>query len=281
MLLNNRVIWKNNATLEDLTISLNDLFAGSKVVDIVAADDKLYLGSQLPFNHRFFQVSVVNALASVVTVEIWDGSAWNAAVDVLDLTAVSGATLAQSGVIQWAVDRNKSFGLAQTTEDVTGLTTLKIYNMYWVRLTFSANLTGTTALSYIGHKFSNDSMLSGLGYPDLVRSAVLSAYATGKTTWNDQHILASEIVVRDLVKSGHIKSGSQILGWDQFGEASAHKCAEIAFTAFGEKKENERLLAAENYKAAMNQISFPDLDKDADGVPDSIASVGTRVWMRR
>jgi hypothetical protein len=266
LLVNNRVIFENNTTLTDLSINLNDVFAGSETVDIVAADDYLYLASDLPFNHRYFMVSTANDAASVVSVSIWNGSEWVEAVDVLDQTKnSSGHTLANSGIISWTTDRNKSWAKEETTENMTGsgLTTLKIYNMYWVRLAFSGNLKATTALKYVGHKFSNDYNLKGY-YPDLGRSTVMTAFTAAKTNWDEQHVLAAEEIIRDLKKKGEIFSASQIMNWEQFADAAVHKVAEIAYSAFGKDYEERREKAFDNYVDALDKVTF-DLDKNANG----------------
>lgn len=266
MLLNNRVIFENNTTLTDLSVNLNDVFSGSETVDIVAADDYLYLASDLPFNHRYFMVSTANDQASTVSVDIWNGTEWVAAVDVLDQTKnASGHTLSTSGIISWVTDRNKSWSREETTENMTGsgLTTLKIYNMYWVRLAFSGNLKATTALKYVGHKFSSDYSLKGY-YPDLGRSTVMTAFQAGKTNWDEQHVLAAEEIIRDLKKKNEIFSSNQILNWEQFTDAAVHKVAEIAYTAFGADYEDRRDKAFDNYTDALDKVTF-DVDKNANG----------------
>lgn len=268
MLINNRIIWNDNSTLKDLSISLNNIFANDETIALVAADDKLYLGSDFPFNHRYFKVATANDQASVITAEIWNGSDWEDAVDVIDQTKDStGAyTLSQSGIISWVLDRNKCWGNNSSTELMTGsgLTTLKIYDLYWVRLTFSGDLKATTALTYVGHKFSTDNDLAGY-YPDLNRSTVKSAFSSGKTTWDEQHVLAAEEIIRDLRKKGIIFSRNQIFGWEEFTDAAIHKVAEIAFAAFGEAYEKRKESAREAYDEAMDKITFGGIDKDIDG----------------
>lgn len=263
MLFNQRIIHGDNGTLVDLSAKVNDLFADTATIAIVAADDKLYVGSDLPFNHRFFYVSSVNAAASVVTVDIWDGSAWTAAVDVVDQTSVAGATLARSGVISWTTARDASWGQEATTEEMTGsgITTLKIYDLYWVRLTFSGNLTGTTALQYVGHAFSDDEDLAGY-YPDLLRSDVMAAHTTGKTSWRDQHCLAAEECIRLLRKKRVVWSPAQLVAWEQLNLAAIHKAAEIIYAAFGSEYEDRRALAQAKYREELDQAFTVDLDED-------------------
>lgn len=267
MLVNNRVIFSDNGTLRDLSSGLNDLFATNEVLDVVALQDFIYLGSDLPFNHRHLQVAVPNDLAAVVSeIAIWDGSNWNPAVDIIDMTKVGGKTLSQSGILQWTTDRNKTWAKEYSTENIPALATLKIYEMYWVRITLSANLKATTALSYVGHKFSTDAQLAGY-YPDLNRQAIRTAFSSSaKTTWDDQHILAAEEIVRDLRKMELIQSPAQIVDWEMLQNPAVHKLAEIITTAFGEKFEENLALARKRYSEAMDGLAIrPAIDRNADG----------------
>jgi hypothetical protein len=267
VLINNRLIWNDNGVLKDLSINLNNVFSGTEVIPFTAAQDKLYIGSDLPFNHRYILVDVANDAASVMSADIWDGTQWISAVDVIDQTVGSaGKSLSQSGIMSWVVDRNHTWGKRDTTELMTGsgLESVKIYEMFWVRLTFSGNWNVLTALKYVGHKFSSDNDLGGY-YPDLNRSNVMSAFKAGKTNWDEQHVLAAEEIIRDLRKKNVIWNGNQIFGWEEFTDASVHKVAEIAFTAFGKDYESRKESARNNYEEALLKVVDSAIDKDADG----------------
>lgn len=279
MLSDNRIIWKDNATLRDLSQALSDYNSDGQVIDYVSAEDAIYLGSDLPFNHRYLEVSVVNALPATVAVEIWDGNSWVAAVDVLDETAVGGATLARSGIISWVTPRDKSWGKEDTTENVDDLTSLRIYDMYWVRLKFSADLTPATALKYVGHKFSKDSDLFS-EYAVLSRASMMTAVKAGKTDWHEQTIVAAEYIVADVrERNRNVVSSAQIFNWQMFNKASVHRTAEIAFSNFGEDYEDDRVKAGDYYKAAMNQPSY-GVDSDGDGHVDLEDRTGTTEFRR-
>jgi len=264
MLTGNRIILSDNGTLSDLSRALNDLFSESAVLPVVASEDKVYIGSEAPFNHRYLQVAVANDQASVVSVDLWTGSEWVAAVDVIDETKnASGHTLSQSGILQWTKNRDKAWSCEAKSENVTGLSGTNIYDMYWARLTFSGNLKNTTALSYVGHRFANDAQLGGM-YPDLVRSTILAAFATGKTTWNDQHVLAAEEMIADLRSMKSLWSGSQILDWEKFNIAAVHKVAHLIMRSFGDDWTDRRVEAATDYRKALSD-SLVGIDRNMDG----------------
>lgn len=279
MLINQRIIWKDNSTLKDLSINLNDLFAGTHEVPFNASQDYLFIGSDLPFNHRFFHLKHNNDQASVPVVSIWDGSTWNNAVDILDQTDGAGITLAADGIISWTTDETKAWFTETTTENIPELSSLKIYNMNWVRIGFTGNWKANTELGYIGHKFSDDNMLKAY-YPDLGRATVLTAHTAGKGDWFEQHVLAAEAIIAQLRKERVISSGSQIFGWEMFQIAAVHKTAQIIYGAFGEAKAQERDEAKKQYDEAMNQIVFNYQDKNADGHIEYVEQFGSITWRR-
>lgn len=282
MLTSNRVIWKDSSTLKDLSRTLNNFLSGTQVIDFVAADDKLYIGSDVPFNHRYIHVSTVNAQASVVSVDLWDGDEWVPCVDIQDGTAVSGVALAQSGILRWATDENTSWMREESTEDMTGsgLETLKIYGLYWARISYSANLTNTTELKYVGHKFSEDEDLDGY-YPDLNRASVKAAFKTGKLDWMEQHVLAAEEIFRDLFEQRQAWSKSQIFEPENFTRAAVHKVAEIVYNAFGDEYEGRRDAAESKYKQALSDSIAKGVDVDEDGHYDDEERVGFTVGLVR
>lgn len=263
-MLNNRVIFKNNTALTDISVGVNEFRTTSDVIDIVALQDAIYIGSELPFNHRYINLGVVSDTTSVISAKIWDGNEWDPVVDLIDQTSVGGKTFAQSGIISWAPDKDESgWGLADSTEEVTDLTTLKIYDLYWLKLTFSADLKATTALRYIGHKFSTDQQLAAI-YPELYLSTTMGQFETGKTTWDEQHIKASEIVVRDLIRKFKASSGNQVMNWEYYSEASIHQMAAIVYRAFGNDYQDELAQALKDYKIAFN-IESTQIDRNKDG----------------
>ncbi len=281
MLSKNYVIFSDNGTLIDISREVNTITAGSRVFNYTTAEDYLYIGGDMPFNHRYFQLtSAVNAVDATCSVEVWDGSAWNAVAYTLDETqSTTGKSLSGNGLISWVPDRNKSWGLEQTTENIAALSTLKIYDMYWVRLSWSATLTNTTALFYIGHKFSSDADLAER-YPDLIRTDVLDAFTTSKTTWNTQAVLAAEEIVQDLRRRRIVKSRNQILNVDQFNNASVHKTAQIIYNSFGAGMETARSNARSEYKTAMDLMVF-DVDTTGDARLDQIEKTHCPLIIRR
>lgn len=265
-----RVILSDDGVLTDSSLSLNNFTAGSSTLPLVASEDAIYIGSELPFNHRFFDVSMPNSQGSSVQVHLWDGSEWSPAVDVIDDTvnpvtveeSTVNATLGKSGYINWTKDKNKSW-VSEDTDKITGLQTLNIYGFYWAKFTFTDNLSSTTALSHIGFKFANDSDLE-CQYVDLNLNKTKSNFKTGKTNWDEQHYIAAEEVVKWLRRHRHLWSPNQVFDYSSFTLAAVHKAAQIIMSNFGPEYRDIVELAVKRFNEMMNQ-PFHRLDKNADG----------------
>lgn len=249
------VIWDDNGTLKDLSLELSDILSPSKTIDIQSADH-IYIGTNLPFNHRYFDIKQQNAQAATLTVEIWDGSNWNPVAAVIDDTKnENGIPFAKSGVISWTPDRNKAWSRVASTEDMAALSSLKIYNRYWARLSWSAAFDSDFALNYVGHRFSRDDDFK-VQYPALLRGDLIRAFDESKEDWNIQHVMAAEVIVDELLRDRQILGPDQILDWQVFNRASVHKAAGIIMTAFGKEWDVERAAAEKAYNRAMDRRAF-------------------------
>lgn len=249
-----RIFWDDGGTLKDLSVSINDFRGQSEVFDYEAGEH-VYIGSELPFAYRYFDLTVLNTVASAPTVEYWDGSSWHPAVDVIDET--NG--LFKSGYISWKTDRDDSSWACETdSEDVDGLAGTVVYNMYWLRISFANTFDPLTTINTIGFLFSNDLELYGR-YPDLNNTTMKNAFepqspSGTKTDWLTQHFISANAIVRDIKRKNLAYSGNQIIDFEAFSEAGQHKCAEIIYSAMGgEGYEANRKKAMEYYAKAMNQ----------------------------
>lgn len=264
--MSSRVIWSDNGVLKDISVSLGDFTAETNVIPFVAAEDKLYIGSDFPFNHRYIDMVAVNDVASTISIDLWNGQEWKPAFDIQDRTSIAGVTLAQSGIVSWVKDTRESWSAWDTNnegEQITGLTGVKILKLYWARISFSVSLKATTELQYIGHKFSDDNALD-IKYPDLGRTAVKAQFKAAKSDWKLQHIQAAEEIIKDLKNRSIIKSKNQILDWELFKGAAVHKVASMAFNAFGKDFKPNEDAAEDKYKIEMNQAVYNiDLNNNA------------------
>lgn len=273
----NRIYFSDNGTLTDLSRDLGKYKSGSATVDYVAGEDAFFIGSLVPFNHLYFKMgAVVNALPANIVISTWNGQEFLPVVDVQDET-YSAAPLAQSGHITWTPDRHHSWHKEHTedngTEKIDGLGSVTIYDNYWLKITFDADLTAGLELSWLGQIFSDDEEL-GDEYPDLNRSNVKTAYEAGKTDWQAQHVRAAEVIVQDLVRKGVIFEKGQLLDRDKLRLASVSKCAEIIFQSFGDDYADDKVRARNEYDKRID-LSVYHNDSDADGILDK-GEIGAR-----
>lgn len=265
-----RIFYSDNGTLTDLSTTLNDFHNNESTFTFVAAEDKLYIGNNLPFNH--FKVNMgttVNAEASVMSIKVWDGSEWDAVAEVIDETAVSGASLAQSGFVTFVPDKNNGWGMDDTvkgdgtTEEVTGLGDVKVYDKYWAEISFSANLTASVNLSWVGQIFSDDYDLKD-EFPDFMLSNFLTSFESGKTDWQNQHYAAAKVIIKDLIGRKVIQDPNQILCKEDLTMASVQKVASIVYSALGDDFIDQYKAAETEYKTRLSN-AYVKVDKNKDG----------------
>lgn len=262
MLMDQRVFFADNGTFNDVSVDVSRASEGSFVMPYVSAEDYLYVASFLPFNHKHFDISSPNALSSTLSVDLWDGKDWVSAVDIIDQSELSGVSLAQDGIIRFTLNRLDVWQREQDSDDVTGIPDLGVYDMYWMRFKWGSDLTSTTAIKFIGSKFSKDSDLYQY-YPDLNKTALQSAFESGKTDWEDQHYMAAERILTDLRKRAAILSADQIIDYELFREASVHKTAELIFQGLGKAYVDLKSEARKEYEKSID-IEFLRIDRDGD-----------------
>ena len=243
----------------DISAKVNDFRSGAYVFAYTSGQ-YLYVGSEMPFNHLWFQLTsgTLNAVAASVSVDLWWNLTWTPAVDVIDET-VDAATgtkpLAVSGRVTWACDIEKGWQRELKSADVTGLSGTNIYNLYWARLSWSQTLTGTLSLDHVGQKFAGDTELYSF-YPALNNSGLKTRFAAGKTTWDEQHFAAAEAIARELIGRRLIFSRSQIFDWSRLQVPAVHKAAQLIFAGCGAPMAADYAQASKAYEAAMNQDCF-------------------------
>lgn len=267
MLDTQRILYSDNGTITDKSLVWCDYMADTDLAVLTKDEDAIYIGSLVPFNSIYFDVSVANDVAASLSVKIWNNRTWESAVDLIDATSTSGKTLAKSGVLKWTTQELKGWTSENYSYDITGLETTEIYNLYWIKITSTATLKLTTAINYIGHRFASSSDLYSL-YPDLNNSVQMAAYKTGSTDWNEQMLNASEFIVRDLIGRGIIKSGFQLFDYTRFKNACIHKAAEIIYNAYGQAYTDIRNDCRKAYFDDINNGRY-SVDITQDGVLES------------
>lgn len=273
-----RVLFSDNGVLSDISTELDDYKNGSKSLSIVAAEDAIYIGAYYPFNAKFFKIDSRNDVVGppavvyspmIPVIKYWSGSnGWKSAVEVIDET--NG--LKQSGFISWTPNKDFSWS-REDSNDVAELSSKTIYDLFWIKLTFSVD--GTVNFKWVGEMFSNDSHL-GAEFPDLLRSQTLTSFESGKTDWEHQHVIAAKVIIDDLKTKKIISHKEQILDRREFTLAAVQKCASIIYSSFGDDYIDNKKACDAEYAKRINKDIF-NVDKEETAIPTTM-TIAQRQW---
>jgi hypothetical protein len=264
--LDQRIFYYNAAgtSFTDLTVSLNEWNNGKTVTLTMQPADFLYIACFLPFNHKYFRFYTPSTTLKTPKVEILNApSEWSQVVDQLDYTNGMQA----SGVVQFTPNWDKNWGLvSRSNTDIDGFTSGPVvYGAYWLRISFATVTTFT--LEYVGQKFSSDNDLYQ-EYPILQSPTILAGWKSGKTSWDDQHLLAANYISKTLVQRGLIFTNNQILDIATLRSPAVHKAAHIIFSGLGARNYAEEIkLAGDAFDKAMTQDKF-QVDVNANARKD-------------
>lgn len=257
----------------DISVAVADFRVGTYALSYTAGEH-VYIGSNSPFNNIWIELSTVVAGpgAGGPTVEVWYNSSWSSVVDIIDQTE----GLTKSGRVSWALDIDKGWNAEQKSVDV-GLTGTNVYNRYWLRLSWAGNFTA--GLAYLGQKFSSDTVMASL-YPDLMQSQILSGFKTGKTSWDEQHFMASDAIIKEIRRRNYIVAQGQLLDWTVFEDAACHKVAQIVYQAFGAPYVDHVNNATKRYNDELNSKCFV-IDSNMNGHAEIIEQRDRQGWLTR
>ena len=272
-----RVILKQDAQTYDVSRQMNDFLSANVTFSITAATDFIYIGSMFPFNHKYFDVFTPSVDVSTLSVAMWDGTQFIPMVDLYDGSSLAGVTMAKDGLVMFTPNREYSWVRELDSFDVQGLEDTVIYKMHWLRISFSQDTEFT--LRFIGQKFSEDSDLFA-HYPDLNNQSLMAQWAAGKLNWNDQHFIASEVIISDMIRRGIIWTEDQVLKPEILKQASIHKVAEIIFSAFGEGYLDDKIRARKAFDEAMNKRVFV-VDQDLNARLSVLENVNGVNYLKR
>lgn len=253
----------NNGSFLDLTDNLNDWVRGTKSLDYVTAQDKLYLGRAKPFNTVWVEIATANTAAATLTLEYWNGTAWTALA--VDLDDTQGFT--RSGWIRWTTPDGSG---ASTAWD---LTTVNLVSKFWLRLTWNATFSPACILNAIGLVFSDDSDLKERVFD------IADRIPTGAVSHILSHVSAKKLILSRLETSGKLKFSQSdgivraVDEWDLFDvdsvrKASSYLTLSIIFDNLSDTADDIEDRRAkkfhDNYDTIFDSIIIP-LDVNDDG----------------
>ena len=249
-------------------LSLDNQEEAKTLTPALGSSDYLYIGQYFPFNNLFFHIGdVANATSSSITIQYWDGTAWRSAVDILDATASSGVPLARSGVVQFSPDRDYGWQKVNDTTDSNApseLSTLTIYELYWIRVKFNSGMTAGTEIKEVSYAFTDTQELNNI---DIEINSFYDSFASGKTDWIVEIITASKMLIVDLKRQGLVYNKGQVLRFDDVFLACTYKTLELIYMNLGPSYSDKRSDIRNLYIEALNIKRFT-IDKDSDGYVD-------------
>lgn len=276
--MNKRIIYSDNGALSDFSANLNKYNATESEFSYTSGEDFFYIGSRLPFNSIYFKINASNTVQALMNIEVFDGQDWVQANEIIDETEA----FSKSGNVTFTPDRDKGWLRKDTNtsgQTVNGLESVKIYDQFWLRISFNQNLDEDCSLLWAGSLFCDDQDL-GAEYPDLIKSSVLTAFQSSKTNWEEQRVRSSEIIIQDLMINRVILDSGQMLDREDYRVACVQKVAEIIFNAFGDDYIDNKQRAREEYQ---RRISNPmkKIDINANGVEEVSESLNSQGWLSR
>lgn len=193
-------------TLETSTISTNALAFS------LTTADSFYLGYHQPFTTRYFQMGTVNSNSSAnMSVKYWDGSDWTAVEDFIDQTDCFTA----SGFVGW---QNPGGWQKSTQAPVSDL------ELYWIKITVDANLSGSPTLQSVQNLFCDDSLMKAY-YPEIISDT--RYLPSGASNFLPQYEAAKNLIVLRLKQAHAITDESEIIDINEVAVAAVHASAKI------------------------------------------------------
>lgn len=258
-----RTLRNDNGTYSDISLSLQSETATDAA--LVAAEDAFYIGQYYPFNNFYLKMgTTVNAASSSMTIQYWTGSSWTNVVDLLDGTKTGSATWAKSGVVQFSTNRNNAWSniIDTSSSAIDFHSSFQIYDLYWLKITVSGNITSSVTFKALDYAFTNDDMLVKRD-PEI--NQYLTGWAAAKANWVDEIRSASAEIVLDLKSKNLIINNGQIVRFDDLSIPCAYYTLAFIYNAFGKNYDEKRDAYMAKYKQYINssRLTF-DSNKDGD-----------------
>lgn len=265
----------DDASFVDKTFEARSYSGDSFGLELVSAEDYLYVGLYKPFNSIYVEMATANTNANTLALEYFDKDALAfTSLDLLDES--KGFTRSGFLTFQKPVDAQNQNAWATTT--VNG------DELYWIRLKPSADHSVGTIVQGLNIVFSNDD--------DLVeeRSNIVSKHASNQPTgsWILKHQAAKKEIIQKIRDKGNMKFRSNdnrphlrfadinefdLLDFTQLRQASKFLVlSKIFLFELSDEEDDKYFMVGKDYedkfKSAM-EVFFLSLDKDDDGIQDA------------
>lgn len=219
----------------------------------LTSSSNFYIGFKKPFASRYFHFATVNTNSITVSVETWDGSAWQDVEDLVDQTL--GFT--RNGFVSW-VNRASDAWQDSAQSPVSDK------ELFWARVKVSGDLSAGTSLQSVLNLFCDEDMVEQY-YPELITDT--RYLPDGATDFVPQLQAAKDYVVLRLKRDQLIKDESQIIDINEVAIAAVHAFRWVVLNAIARDEGDKEVAndAKDDMNYELNQVKI-DLDWDDSGI---------------
>lgn len=254
------VFHDNNSSFSDKSFEANDYTRDTFGLDLVSADDYLYLGLFKRFSAAYVQTFTVNTVSNTFTAEFNNGTTWVTLAQFKD----DSQGFTRSGFLTWT--RNQTDW---------ALSTVNSEELFWIRLRPSADHDTNTVIKGLNIVFADDNDLVG------EFREINQFLSEGDSSFITYHQSARDHMIQMIRNRGKLKVNTSstlanitkwdILDIDEIREASKHKALSQIFFQASDNIEDKWYQKYTDHLQFYNNafdVFYLTLDKDDDGQVD-------------
>lgn len=253
-----KVFFDDNSVFSDYSLEMQTYMKDTATIEMVAAEDYLYLGLYKPFQQVYPELGTANTNAATFTAEYYNGTTWTALSNFVD----DSKGFTRSGFLKWDLAQTDWTAIAVNSEE-----------QYWIRLRPSVDLT-SVVLNGLNVVFADDYDMEE-GYANLD-----DLKASASESLIKYHQSARNEIIQLIRNAGYTKTNVNLMNitkWDilnpdEIREAAKWKALELFFfelsNEVGDKYDQLANKCATKFASAFNLYLFT-LDSDDDGVADT------------
>jgi len=221
-----KILKRSGSVYSDYS-SLRDYYGSAKSISL-SNTEYLYLGSPFKFNQFYIKFSVLSTVSNSLNIELFDGVSWQYVSSIEDGT--NG--FKNSGHVSFIPDKYKTW--QNLDSNFVDSNMPMVYEYYWLRISVTSTLSPVPSISFIGHLFlESDNLLSG-EFPNFANASFMTAFKTGKTDWEEQRYLATNLIIERLIQKNILVDGNQLLDIKRLRGATIQKTAQLIFNSMGD-----------------------------------------------
>lgn len=232
----------------DVTEAMRTWGGPTALVSFASATAAVYIGRAHKFNNRYLSIKNGAVASAQLVAEYWNGSTWNAFENFSDETD----GLQASGFLTW---EERPEWLKATVSQIMVAPLAGTEPLYWIRLRLLVAPVAAVELEAVKCVFSDDRLLTSI-HPE-----ILQYLPAGKTNFMEQHELAKDAIVAEMIKKGVIAYEEQIKDVEQWLLCASYKCASIILAAI---PGDERLAAVKKEMDEQYNVTRPELAASLD-----------------